>query len=179
MAQGLLVSFFVEAVHMAKASELANRPIYEDREFVRIIPIGDNKSEVVEEASQMYKDRFPDEYARFQKGEKEQQTGTPLKEWSFIRPSQIKMLNYLNIFTVENLATCGDDSIQRMGPGGRQLVHQAQAYLMKAKDGAVASQFAAENAELKEKVTLQAEQISTMRSQIDELLAAKSGKKAA
>lgn len=179
MAQGLLVSFFLDSVHMTKASELAGRPIFEDREFVRIIPIGDNKSEVVEEVTQTHRERFPDEYARFQRGEKEQQTGTPLKEWAFIRPAQIKMLNFLNIFTVENLAVCGDDSIQRMGPGGRQLVQQAQAYLMKANDASAASQFVSENAELKEQIKQQAEQIGTLRAQVDELLAGKSGKKAA
>lgn len=168
MAKGLIVRFYLEPVHMTFLSEKENRPIWEDREFVEIIPIGDNKTTTCHEATQVDKDRWPDEYARFKRGEQDVHTGTPLKEWSFIRPSQVKMLNFLNIFTVEHLAQCGDDAIQRMGPGARELTKQAQGYLDRAKDGAVVNHYAAENERMKTEMADMKATIAALSARLDD-----------
>jgi hypothetical protein len=153
MAEGLIVRFYLEPVHMVAQSEKEGRPIFEDRIFVETIPIGDNKTIEVHEATEHDKRRFPDEYKRFQDGESDTHAGTPLKEWPYMRPSQIKMLNYLNIFTVEHLAQCGDDALQRMGPGAREIVKQAIAYLDRAKDSASTMKYALENERMKNQIS--------------------------
>jgi hypothetical protein len=161
-AKGLIVSFFNDAVHLAKRSETEGRPIFEDREHVQIIPIGDTKTVIVHEVTQQDKDRFPDEYAQFKKGETNRPTGTPLKEWPIMRPSQIKMLEYLNIFTVEQLAEIDDQAIQRIGMGGRELVTAAKAYLLKAKDTGGVQALAAENDRMKSQIAQLTDQMAKM-----------------
>lgn len=164
MAKGLIVRFYVDAVHMKHKSEKEGRPIFEDREFISIIPIGDNKTEVVREVTADDRARFPEEYKRFKDGEQELTSGTPLKEWPHLRPAQVKMLQYNNIMNVEHLAQLGDDAILRLGPGIRDLVRAAQAYLEKAKDTGITQHYAAENERLKE-------QMAQMQAQLAELAA--------
>jgi hypothetical protein len=162
MADGLLVTFEWIPVHMSFQSEKEGRPIYEDREHVRIIPIGDNKTVAVREATDEDKARWPDEYARFKKGDTHQVIGTPLQEWPFMRPSQIKMLNFFNIFSVEDLSTLSDTTIQKIGPGGRDLVKQALAYLEKAKSTGPSVHLALENERLKQDMAVLQEQMKKL-----------------
>jgi len=166
MATGLIVRFYLEAVHMKYKSEKEGRPIFEDREFVSIIPIGDNKTQIVREATDDDRSRFPEEYARFKKGDQDAVSGTPLKEWPYMRPSQIRMLNYLNVFTVEHLAELSDDAISRIGTGGRKLIEQAKAYLAKAKDTGATQHYAAENERLNNELAEMRRQLAELASRI-------------
>ena len=81
-----------------------------------------------------------------------------------MRPSQIKQLNYLNIWTVEHLSESGDQAIQNIGPGGREMVKAAQAYLERAKDISVTTKYAVENERLKD-------EIERVKQQVNELAA--------
>lgn len=168
MAEGLIVSFEWMPVFMAFKSEQEGRQIWEDREHVRIIPIGDNKTVEVHEATQKDRERYPEEYERFKRNEHHVVIGTPLQEWPYMGPAQIKMLNHLNIFSVEDLAQLNDTSIQRIGPGGREIVRQAQAYLAKAKDSGVTQHLAAENERMKEELAALKEQMAKLVSDAPE-----------
>lgn len=165
MAHGLLVKFFIDAVHMTHRSKMENRPIFEDREFIEIIPIGDNKTCSRREATDDDRKRFPDEYGRFKAGRQEKHSGTPLEEWPYMKPSQIRTLNALNIFTVEHLAEVGDDGIQRIGQGAREWRKQAEAYLAKAKDGAGVNMLAVENEQMKERIAELEKSLAALASQ--------------
>ncbi len=162
MADGLLVKFFIDSVHLDFKSKEAGRPIFEDREFVEIIPIGDPKTVLVRECTEKDRQRFIQEYERFKRGEGEKHVGTPLTEWPAMRPSQIKQLNYLNIFTVEHLSQCDDQSMQRIGPGARELVASANAYIARAKDVSVTTKYAMENERLKDELERVKEQVSKL-----------------
>lgn len=151
---------------MAHASEKEGRPIFEDREFVSIIPIGDPKTVVVREASTNDRERFPEEYAQFKKGEAARPTGTLLSEWPPLRPAQIKMLEYLNIFTVEQLAEIDDLAKQRIGMGANELVILAKAFVAKAKDNAIPQALAAENARMKDEMAQLRAQMAEMAEMI-------------
>lgn len=183
MANGLLVRFRYEPQHMAFESQKQGHPIYQDIEVVEIIPIGDNKTVVVREVTEEDRSRFPDEYKRFKDGVGGHLTkGTPLEQWPFMRPAQIKMLQFYNCFSVEDLAGLSDTSIQAMGPGTRDLVKQAMAYLEKAKDGSAITRIHQENDDLRDQVKLLTQQVTNLLSErkADEADAdAKKAKKAA
>lgn len=167
-AKGLLVRFYYDAVHLAHQSEKEGRPIFEDREFVQIIPIGDTKTVVVRESTQNDRERFPEEYARFKKGESARPIGTLLGEWPLMRPAIVKMCEYLNIYTVEQLAEIDDLAKQRIGMGASELVTQAKAYLLKAKGDGGVQALAAENERMKNKLALMEEQMAKMAAMIEQ-----------
>ncbi len=151
---GIYAQFSLEPVHQPFKSTEAGRPIFEDKEFVRIVVAGDKNSEVYREATDYDKERFHEVYERFQKGLKgrEQITGTPLSQWPMLKPSQIKELEAIEIYTVEGLANLSDSMKQNIGMGAHELVAQAKAYLDAAKDGAAAAKLASENEGLREDI---------------------------
>ena len=151
---GIYAQFSIEAVNQPFKSTEAGRPIFEDREFVRIVVAGDKNSEVYREATEYDKERFHEVYDRFKKGLKgrEQITGTPLSQWPILRPSQIKELEAIEIYTVEGLANLSDTMKQNLGMGAHELVAQAKAYLDAANDGAAGAKLAAENSALRDDI---------------------------
>lgn len=161
---GIYASFSIEAVQIPFKSEQEGRPIFEDREFVRIVIAGDRNSEVYREATAIDKERFGEVYDRFKRGmnDREQLVGTPLSQWPAMSPREIKELEGINIFTVEQLASLSDTAKQKFGMGANEYVAKAKAYLDKAKGGAQASAMAAENERLKS-------DIETLRQQIADL----------
>jgi hypothetical protein len=169
MAKGLIAQFYIEGVHMLAASEKAGRPIFEDREFVKIIPIGDNKTVVTKAVNDEIRQRFPEEYAVFKKGVEQTFSGTPLHQWPAILPAQIKLFNHFNVYTVDQMAELDDIAMSKIGPGTRDMVQKAKAFLAKAANTAEAQKFAVENERLKEELARQQETIAALARKVDEM----------
>ncbi|WP_192248473.1 hypothetical protein [Mesorhizobium caraganae] len=169
MAKGLLVEFYIDAVQVKAASEAEGRPMFEDREFVKIIPIGDNKTVVNKEVTDQERQRFAEEYAVFKKGVENTFSGTPLTQWPTILPAQIKLFQHFNVYTVDQLADLDDIAINRIGPGTRDLSEKAKAYIAKAKGGAEVERFAAENMAMKEQIAEQGAIIREMSAKLNAL----------
>lgn len=161
---GIYAEFTTDSVEMTFLSKQEGRPIFEDREFVRIVIAGDRNSEVYREATEYDKERFHEPYSRFKRGMegRDQIPGTPLKQWPLMKPSQIRELEGIKIFTVEHLAALSDGQKQQLGMGAHELVAQAKAYLDAAKDSSAAAFYAAENESLKA-------DIETLKRQFAEL----------
>lgn len=162
--RNIFCTFELTAVEVPFKSQQANRPIFEDREFIRIVIGGDKNTEYYGPVTEDHKERFHEVYDRFQRGLKgrEQMDGTPLSQWSFMKPHQVRELDALNIFTVEQLAALSDTQKQNLGMGAHDLVARAQAFLDEAKGGAVAAALASENAALKS-------DIADLKSQMAEM----------
>ena len=136
----LHVEFFMDPVHMFLKSKEAGRPIYEDREFIKIRFPGDNKRVLVAPANEMhfvsragmqmtYAEEYPQYYEAFKKNEADFVSGTPLIAAPFIQSAKRAELKGLNIITVEQLAGLDDRAIKKIGMGARELVEQAKAYM--------------------------------------------------
>jgi hypothetical protein len=175
MAQGLLVKFFLDSVELKHESRKQGRPIFEDREFISIIPIGDNKTEHREAVTDQHRQRFAAEYAAFKRNEQDMIRGTPLTQWPVMRPGVIAQLRVYNVESVEQLAALDDIAIQRVGPGTRDLVNQAKAYLAKAAETAAEQFYAVENDRLKDERDQMLRQMEQMRQQVDQLMARDGG----
>lgn len=166
---GIYAQFSIEPVEQTFKSQEAGRPIFEDREFVRIVIAGDKHTEVHREATETDKERFHEPYERFKRGlkDREQIEGTPLSEWAQIKASQVKEFEAINIFTVEHLAALSDTMKQNIGMGAHELVAAAKAYLESAKNNAVAGHLAAENERLRNDMLILQEQVKALAERLE------------
>lgn len=157
----LAVEFFVKAVQNDRETREQKRPIFEDREYIRIRFPGDNKRELVARAHEMhyvshakaqmtYAERFSLVYDHFKKNHDSSfLNGTPLGELMFLTEAKRAELRSRDVKTVEQLASLPTTSARNLGVGGMELVRQAQDYLDNAKDSASIAELRAEIAALK------------------------------
>lgn len=128
MDSKLHVQFYLRPMIQPTESDLANRPIFHDVEHVRIMVPGDKLSIVDRPASQDDQSRFPDHYAKFKAGEGQQIIGTRLDAVPFITRSMCEEFKFFGIFTVEQLASTGDEVGQKF-QGFQQFKQKAQKFL--------------------------------------------------
>lgn len=137
MRRPVFPEFVVEAIHQEFASKQAGKPIYEDREFVRIHVVGDRGAQAYEPVNAEHKERWPKEYAAFRAGIELPPSGTPLATWPhpLMTKSQVAMLALDNVRTVEDLAGLDDAKLAKIGMGAREMKRAATAYLEIATQG--------------------------------------------
>ena len=108
---GLYVEFYMHAVQDQAASLEANRPIFTEKEYVKIMTPG-NKTAVIDRPVRIGfsaandNNRFAQEYTMFKRatdGESPEFVGTPLAEWAQISKSQCLELQHFHVKSVEQL----------------------------------------------------------------------------
>lgn len=156
---GLYVEFYNENVYMEFLSEKEGRPIYEKQPFIRIYTPGDKTKIVVRKAVQESTggfpsdvQRFPQQWAAFQQGVQAVASGLPLEEWPLMTTGQVKALNAVNIYTVEQLAAVSDAALDGLGHGGRAIRDQAIAKLEGMKDESHSAKLVAQNADMQRQI---------------------------
>jgi hypothetical protein len=178
----LAVQFYKKSVKQDIASDEAGRPIFKEFDFVRIMIPGDNLTEIDTYAQESHKQRFPRQWAHYQNqvANHEDIIGTPLEQWPQVTRSQADELRGLKFHTVESIADCSDQQLQRIGmvagmsPYNFRL--KAKAFLNLATDSAEVAQREAELAQVKEEnAKIRAEtdaKLAAMQEQMSALLAA-------
>ena len=178
----LAVQFYKKSVKQDMASDEAGRPIFKEFDFVRIMIPGDNLTEIDTYAQESHKQRFPRQWAHYQNqvANHEDVIGTPLEQWPQITRSQADELRGLKFQTVESIADCSDQQLQRIGmvagmsPFNFRL--KAKAFLNLANDSAEVAQREAEMQALRqENDKIKAEtdaKLAAMQEQMSALLAA-------
>jgi hypothetical protein len=178
----LAVQFYKKSVKQDMASNEAGRPIFKEFDFVRIMIPGDNLTEIDTYAQESHKQRFPRQWAHYQNqvANHENVIGTPLEQWPQITRSQADELRGLKFQTVESIADCSDQQLQRIGmvagmsPFNFRL--KAKAFLNLANDSAEVAQREAEMQALRqENDKIKAEtdaKLAAMQEQMSALLAA-------
>jgi hypothetical protein len=147
--KGVTPVFFVESVIDPGASEKAGRAIYQDMERVRIHVAGDALSVAVHPVDAAQIARFEEAYEKWKRKGHTLINGTPLAKWPLATPSFIKEMEFLNILSVDDLASVADVHLDRIADG-RQWRDRAAAWLKSANDGAAAARYAAENHRLRD-----------------------------
>lgn len=158
----LYVEFYEDALEIPFKSEQEGRPVYEQREFVRILVPGDSTSIIETPATAQHREDFPRQYERFKKGMSEILEGTPLVMWPVVNKSQVKEASFFEVRTVEQLAELSDTNCKKMGMGYMELRSKARAWLLAAKDSAVVTRQAAENDRLQSEIEILKEQIAQL-----------------
>lgn len=133
--QNLMVKFFYHPrINKAKSQE-AGRPIYEEVPYIQINAPGNKESEIIRPATDLDKRRFPVHFEKFmaRQNQDEATEGTILEEWPQITRSQVEELKFLNIRTVEQLASVSDSNAQNV-MGINMLRQKAKTWLEKNND---------------------------------------------
>lgn len=146
--------FYMDAVQNKALSEKEGRPIFEDKEMVEVRMPGDRLFSFVSVIEEQHKQRWPEHYAAFKRGEQMATVGTPIEHWAHpsLTRSRIAELKALHILSVEDLGNVGDNLLDKLGMGGRELRDGARAWLSTAKGGAENAKMSAEIARLTEMV---------------------------
>jgi hypothetical protein len=178
----LAVQFYKKSMKQEDASNEAGRPIFKEFDFVRIMIPGDNLTEIDTYAQESHKQRFPRQWAHYQNqtAGHEDIVGTPLDQWPQVTRSQAEELRGLKFYTVEAIADCSDQQLQRIGMVAGMSPHnfrlKAKAFLNLATDSAEVAQRESELQALKEEnAKIKAEtdaKLAAMQEQMSALLAA-------
>jgi hypothetical protein len=177
----LAVQFYKKSVKQDIASDEAGRPIFKEFDFVKIMIPGDNLTEIDTYAQNSHKQRFPRQWAHYQNqmGSHEDVIGTPLEQWPQVTRSQAEELRGLKFHTVESIADCSDQQLQRIGMVAGMSPHnfrlKAKAFLNLATNSAEVAQREAELQALRaENDKIKAEtdaKLAAMQEQVSALLA--------
>ena len=130
--------------------------------FVHIASPGDRLEAIERVATDKDKRRFPAQWQSFLSGKGREVQGTPLTALKSMDLEKTEVLRSLKIFTVEQLSECSDTTIQQMGPGAREWVKEAAAFMDNKQNYS-------KNVELQN-------EIDELKSQVKELLNVKGNK---
>lgn len=143
------VTFEKRAVEDRDASIEHGKAMSKDVDYALITPMGskDRVERVVSDWFEMLKrevvdGRFPQEWlTAFQKAyeawKNDQEIpvgGTPIKQWTYLSPAQVKNLLVWHIRTVEDIASANEETIRRLGMGGYSIVQAAKDFLSMSSD---------------------------------------------
>jgi hypothetical protein len=141
------VHFEYRPVEDRAASVAAGHYVAKDVAYAIVTPAGsrDRHEKIAEEwldnmADQVRQERLPAEwlahyralYKAWKEGREAPENGTAIRNWPVASPAQVETLLNLRIRTVEDLATCNEEAITRMGMGGRALKQKAIDWLASA-----------------------------------------------
>lgn len=144
----LRVRFYMHPRKNEARTLAEGRPIFEDCPYVEIMQPGNKDSIIKRPATPMDKARFADRFRRFEAmQDQEAVEGTPLEQWPGITRAQCEEMKYLNIRTVEQLASVSDSNGQNI-LGIHALKAKATDYLETAKGEATANALADANAKI-------------------------------
>ena len=183
----LTVRFYRKPIEIKDETLAQGRPIFKDADWVTIMTPGDQLNIIDTIARDNHKARFPREWAAYQNkvGNEEAVIGTPIDHWPLVSMSQAEELKGIKFHTVESVANCSDQQMQRIGMIAGMSPHafrdKARSFLNLAKDSAEIDARNAELVQLKEenaKVKAEAEaRAQKQQEQIDALMSMMAEKK--
>jgi hypothetical protein len=141
------VEFFTDAVVDPMASRAAGRSVFRDRQFVRITLPGGN--EAVQFVTDGHRQRWPDEYERFQRRQRLADSGgRAVEDWPVPTRAEVEEMRELGLTTVEEVAALDDAALAELAEHGldlRLLRERARAFVEAGKREALTSRLVAEN----------------------------------
>ncbi len=162
--------FHIEPVQDDAATAQQGRPIFRNEERVQFIMPG-SPNQPVFRVDDSHKERWPEQYAAFRRGEEHAVDGTPLEHWPIVTRAMVMELKALGIFTVEQCSGLSDIALQRIGRGGYALRERAKAYLDEAEALAFSERLNRENELMNARLAAQDRQLAEQRELIDRLYA--------
>lgn len=157
--QSLYVEFYMECIKDEEASAEEGRPIFIEKEYVKIIPVGDKNTircrpVDLNGTGGMPPDnvRWPNQYNAFKNQQVQPQEGTPLEHWPPLTKREVMVFKSANVHTVEQLAHVSDQNLTNLGMGARKYRDMAVTYMETAKNGATPLKAQKEIDELKAQV---------------------------
>jgi hypothetical protein len=162
----LLIQFLMYPHHLTDASIEAGRPMYEDREYVKIMVPGDKDNIVFRPVRPQDKQRFAQAYFAFKNNQGEIVQGTPLESWPAITRAMVEEMKFFHIRTVEQLAGMSDTNAQNFR-GAVDLRARARTFLDMSKGSAEAEKMAAELKNRDDKISVLEDTVKKLVERLD------------
>lgn len=121
--------FYMNARKNKAKSAVEGRPVHENVPYVRIHIPGDRNNTPDRPVKDEDKQRWPDQWRKFELLGEQAPEGTPLEEWPYLDRARVYDLKAQNIQTIEQVAALDDGAISRMGHGAREMVKKAKLHL--------------------------------------------------
>ena len=122
-------------------------------------------------------EKFRRMYELWKQGQEMPLEGTPIKGWGVISPAQQETLIRMHVLTVEQLAAITSEGTNRIGMGGIEMKHKAEAWLNTLKKAGRPTMEIAllrkENAQLKVNQELLESKIEELTQFVNKLESAK------
>lgn len=166
----LHVEFEARPVLMEFLSQEKGRPIYETRDFIKIIQPGE-RDILVREVREEDKWRWPRHWEAYSNQKTQVPDGTPLAVLYAGAPHEVEMLRALKIFTVEQLAGLTEQGIGRLGMGARERVQRAKDFLEAASRHEGASRLQQQYDEVKHENATLRDQLKELQDAVSQLRA--------
>lgn len=170
--QHITPRFYEETVKTDRIDE-NGLPIFRTVEYVEILIAGDRGTAPVKRVTEGVKADFPDQYARWKATKVNADMigdGIPLSLWPLIPKEMAKALEFINVFTVQQLAGIDDNAISKPGAIGlRDMREKAKAFIESSKSAAPIAKLEIENKDLKSRLQM-------LEGQLEQLLAAHNSK---
>jgi len=158
--EGLMVRFYYKSIEDTAESQAQGRPVFKEKTYIEIRVAGQRDVQAARPVTFADKQRFPRHYEAFEKRVEPPTEGMPLAEWPAITRTQAEEMAFMNVKTVEQLATMKDSNLSKF-MNGYKLRDQAVKWL----------DFNQNATEDREKAKLKA-QVAELSSQVAELLKA-------
>lgn len=130
-----LAVFYTRSVINEAKSQEANRPIHDNKTFVRIQPAGERLNIVDRPVREEDKRRWPQQWQQYVAGRIQVPDGSPIELLFPNHPGIADTLKGCNVFTIEQLAQLSGNAIDNIGMGAQDWVNKANAYLQQADKG--------------------------------------------
>lgn len=163
-----LATFYYDSQEDVLESKAKNRPIFNDKIFIKILKPGGIDC-IVEEATDEHKQRYPKAWSAFERQGSHAFSGTPIEELTFLTRSRKLELKAMNIMTVEHFASLDGMTIDRAGPGTRKEVEKAQHFLKAASDGAHVQKLSDMLSALQEQISNRDAEVKALKEAIERL----------
>jgi hypothetical protein len=126
--KSLLVRFFYKNVHNKLESQQLGRPVFKEKTYIEIRVAGQRDVQACRPVTYADKQRFPRHYEAFEKRVEPPTEGMPLLEFPAITRTQAEELSFMNVKTVEQLASMKDANLSKF-MNGYKLRDQAVKWL--------------------------------------------------
>lgn len=143
------VEFELRAMEDREKSIEAGHAVYKDVAYAIVTPPGGNlvtEKNAEKWLADLQKRNDPNarhyqaSYDAWKAGLEAPVDGTRVEDWPSITPAQIKQLRAGGVRTVEDLAAANENTVNRIGMGGRALKQKAQAWLDSASGAGKAAE---------------------------------------
>lgn len=128
-----LVSFRTVQKKDEFQSKHQERPVYKEITHIVIRTAGDSTQVLDIPVTEAYKQRYPQEWARWQQTRQNQIPGFPIENWPALTDTQKAEFKAMNIFTLEQFVNMPDSHGQKI-MGFNDLRRKAKVFLEAGKD---------------------------------------------
>jgi len=126
---GNIVTIFTKKVMNNFKSKEADELIYDFLPYLEIVSPGQKHSIVVRKIEEEDKTKYREHWNAYENKEQMRQNGTALRDWSGVEPEMVAELEYMSIFTVEDLAGVSDGNLSNIGMGATKMRDAAKLFV--------------------------------------------------